>query len=144
MVPWFHMRSYRCHCYCSLLKENTDLAEFIIPPANKVWGYIEITPSVCSSVRLSRVNLTLAIIFEPKEIRLSYYICGFLGTRPFFRTKTFDLVTLTLTFDLLFNTFVLVQSSCKKCEDSRHFRMKNSCPLLDLRSQPSEYKEKQT
>ena len=28
-------------------------------------------------------NLTLAITFEPKEVRLSYYICGFLMTRPF-------------------------------------------------------------
>ena len=28
-------------------------------------------------------NLTLAITFEPKEIRLSYYTCWFLVTRPF-------------------------------------------------------------
>ena len=28
-------------------------------------------------------NLTLAIIFEPEEIRVSYYTCWFLLTRPF-------------------------------------------------------------
>ena len=35
----------------------------VIPPANEVWGYIGITPSVYPSVHLSRVNITLTIIF---------------------------------------------------------------------------------
>ena len=46
-------------------------------------------------------NLTLAIIFEPEEIRLSYYTCWFLWQDLSIRTKKIDLVTLTLTFDLL-------------------------------------------
>ena len=45
-------------------------------PANEVWGYIGITLSGCLSVRLSvslsRVNFTLAITFQPNEIRLSH------------------------------------------------------------------------
>ena len=32
---------------------------------------------------LFKKNLTLAITFEPIEIRLSYYICGLIVTRPF-------------------------------------------------------------
>ena len=40
--------------------------------------------SVCLSVRLTRVNLTLAITIELKEIGLSYHTCLFLFlvTRP--------------------------------------------------------------
>ena len=53
------------------------------------------------SVCLSRVNLTLVITFQPVEIRLSYYTCWFLVTRPFCPYQKFDLVTLTLIFDLL-------------------------------------------
>ena len=49
------------------------------PPQTKFGGYIGIAPSVC----LSRVNLTLVITFQPIEIRLSYYTCWFLVTRPF-------------------------------------------------------------
>ena len=44
-----------------------------ISPANQVWGYIGIAPSVHLSLCLSRVNLTFALTFEPREIRLSYY-----------------------------------------------------------------------
>ena len=57
---------------------------------------------ICQKAGSERV--TLAITFEPKEIRLSYYVCWFLVTRPFCRyltTRNFDLVTLTLNFDLL-------------------------------------------
>ena len=46
-------------------------------------------------------NLTLAIIFEPKKIRLSYYTCWFLLKRPFCPYQKNWPVTLTLTFDLL-------------------------------------------
>ena len=87
------------------MEMTRQICRVIIPPANEVWGYIGITPSVCLSVRLSvrlsRVNLTLAITFQPIEIRLSYYTCWFLVTRPFCPYQKFDLVTLTLTFDLL-------------------------------------------
>ena len=64
---------------------NIIIMKIIIPPANEVWGggYIGITLSVCLFVCLSRVNLTLAITFELKEIRLSYYTCVFLVTRAF-------------------------------------------------------------
>ena len=37
----------------------------------------------------------------PEEIGLSFFICTFLVTRPFHRYQSFDLVTLTLRFDLL-------------------------------------------
>ena len=53
------------------------------PRKRSLGGYIGITPSVCLSVRLSRVNLTLVITFQPLEIRLSYYTCWFLVIRPF-------------------------------------------------------------
>ena len=56
---------------------------YYTPRKQSLGGYIGITPSVCLSVRLSRVNLTLTITFEPREIRLSYYTCWFLLTRPF-------------------------------------------------------------
>ena len=58
-------------------------------------------------------NLTLAIIFEPREIGLSYFTCLFLVARPcifhmciscgktFLLETFFYHVTLTLTFDLL-------------------------------------------
>ena len=59
----------------------------LYPPQTKFGGYIGITPSVClsvcPSVRLSRVNLTLVIPFQPIQIRLSYYTCWFLVARPF-------------------------------------------------------------
>ena len=62
----------------------------VIPPANEVWGVYRNHPVclsvclfVCPSVCLSRVNLTLVITFQPIEIRLSYYTCWFLVTRPF-------------------------------------------------------------
>ena len=58
----------------------------LYPPQTKFGGVYRNHPvclSVCLSVRLSRVNLTLAITFELKEIRLSYYTCVFLVTRPF-------------------------------------------------------------
>ena len=54
-------------------------------PINEVWGNIGITLSVCLSVGLSRVNLALAITFELKEMKLSYYTRVFLVTRPFSR-----------------------------------------------------------
>ena len=54
-------------------------------------------------------NLTLAITFEPKEIRLSYYTCWFLVTRPFISkiltlwpwrlTYFWKNLTLTMTFE---------------------------------------------
>ena len=47
------------------------------------FGNIGITLSVRSSIRLSRVNLTLALTFETKENWLSYYTCVFLLKRPF-------------------------------------------------------------
>ena len=125
-------------------------------PTNEVWGVYRNHP-VCLSVRLSvclsRVNLALAITFELKEIKLSYYTCVFLVTSPFSQyqkcwpydldldfltffwknlnlrfnipkemgiscvyslwqdlsvgTKTFDPVTLTLTFDLLLKKLIL-------------------------------------
>ena len=76
---------------------------FIPPPSQtKFEGpWVYRNHPVCLSVSLSRVNLTLAITFELKETRLSYYLCGFLLTRPYVGTKNFDCVTLTLTFDLL-------------------------------------------
>ena len=43
-------------------------------------------------------NLTLAITFEPKEIGLSYYICGSLVTRPFFPYQKFWPCDLDLDF----------------------------------------------
>ena len=47
-------------------------------------------------------TLTLAITFKPEEIKLSYCTCVFLVTRPFtWYHNFFDLVTLTLKFDLL-------------------------------------------
>ena len=48
----------------------------LIIPQTKLGDILE---SPC----LSRVNLTLAITFELKEKRLSYYTCVFLVTRPF-------------------------------------------------------------
>ena len=53
---------------------------------------------------LLKKNFTLVITFEPREIRLSYYTCVLLVARPFCWyqfTKNFELVTLTLIFDLL-------------------------------------------
>ena len=67
----------------------------IILPTN------EVCLSVCSSVCLSRVNLTLAITFQPKEIRLSYYTCGFLVTKPFWPYQQFWSRDLNLAFNLL-------------------------------------------
>ena len=58
----------------------------IILPANEFWGVYRSHPVclfVCSSVCQSRVNLTLAITFELKETRLSYYTRVFFVTRPF-------------------------------------------------------------
>ena len=55
---------------------------------------------VCSSVCLSRVNVTLAITFEPKEIRLITYV-GSLWQDLSVCTNNFKIVTLILTFDLL-------------------------------------------
>ena len=54
--------------------------------------------SVCSSVGLSRVNLTLAITFELKEIRHSYSIWGFFVTRPFCPYQKFWPFDLDLDF----------------------------------------------
>ena len=51
-------------------------------------------------------NLTLAITLLPGEIGLSYCTCVFLVTRPFtWCHNIFDLVTLTLKFDLLLKNF---------------------------------------
>ena len=64
----------KVHVYGYTINPGTTVCVLIIPPANKVWGYIGITLSVCTSVRpsvcLSRVNLTLTITFEPKVIGL--------------------------------------------------------------------------
>ena len=80
----------------------------LYPPQTKFGGVYRNHPvclSVCLSVRLSvrlsRVNLTLVITFQPIEIRLSYYTCWFLVTRPFCPYPKIWPVTLTLTFDLL-------------------------------------------
>ena len=74
-------------------------------------------------------NLTLAITFESKEIRLSYYICGFLMTRPFLSVpKIFDPVTLTLTFDLLFKKLNLSHNFWIKTERSYY-----TCVFLVVR-----------
>ena len=63
------------------------ISSIYTPRKRSLGGYIGITPSVClsvrPSVRLSRVNLTLVITFQPLEIRLSYYTCWFLVIRPF-------------------------------------------------------------
>ena len=71
---------------CGFVIFSPDLIGIFIPPANEVGGggYIGITPSVCPSVCLSRVNLTLVITFQPLKIRLSYYTCWFLVIRPFY------------------------------------------------------------
>ena len=71
------------------------------PPPQKRFGVYRNHP-VCLFVYLSRVNLTLAITFDAKEIRHSYYIFGFLETIPFcpYQKKKIDLVTLALNFDL--------------------------------------------
>ena len=49
--------------------------------------------------------LTLAITFLPGDIGLSYCTCVFLVTTPFTGAIIFDLVTLTLKFDLLLKNF---------------------------------------
>ena len=74
-------------------------ASLLYPRKRILGGYIGNILSAC----LSRLNLTLAISFELIEIGLSYYTCVFLVTRPFspYQNKNFDIVTLTLTFDLL-------------------------------------------
>ena len=61
----------------------------------KFGGFIGIT---FLSVHLSRVNLTLSITFQPKEIRLSYYTCEFLVTRPFCLYQKFWPCDLNLDF----------------------------------------------
>ena len=65
----------------------------IIHTQTKFRGYKGITLSLClsvlPSVSLSRVNLTLAITFEPREIGLSYYTCVFLVTIPLCWYQTF-------------------------------------------------------
>ena len=64
----------------------------LYPPQTKFGGVYRNHPvclSVCLFVCLSRVNLTLAITFEPKEIGLSYYTCVFLVARPFCWYQTF-------------------------------------------------------
>ena len=56
-----------------------------IPPQTKFGGVYRNHPVclfLCPSVCLSRVNLTLAITFEPKEIGISYYTCVLLVARP--------------------------------------------------------------
>ena len=77
----------------------------IVIPYKRSLGYIGITLSVCLSVCLSiclsRVNLALAITFELKEIKLSYYTCVYLVTRPFSRYQKcwpYDLDLDFLTF----------------------------------------------
>ena len=52
-------------------------------------------------------TLTLAITFKPLKIEQSYFTYVFLVTRPFKITIIFDLVTLTLKFDLLLKNFNL-------------------------------------
>jgi hypothetical protein len=54
-----------------------------------------------SSTRFSK-TLTLAISFEWQVIGLSYFICVYLMTSPFYWYQIFDLVTLTLKFHSLF------------------------------------------
>ena len=48
-------------------------------------------------------TLTLVITFKLFKIELSYFICVFIVTRPFiwYHTLIFDLMSLTLKFDLL-------------------------------------------
>ena len=63
------------------------IRKLLYPPQTKFAGVYRNHPvclSVCPSVCLSRVNLTLVITFQPIEIRISYYTCWFLVTRPFF------------------------------------------------------------
>ena len=50
-------------CQLSAWPNGSKVRHIFIPPANKVWGYIGITLSVCPSVCLSRVNLTLTMTF---------------------------------------------------------------------------------
>ena len=57
-------------------KVTGHMFRIFVPPANKVWGLYRNHP-VCASICLSRVNLTFATTFEPKE-GLSYYTCVFL------------------------------------------------------------------
>ena len=77
-------------CYCGWLNYT--------PSKRSLGGYIGITLSVCLFVCLSRVNLTLAITFELKEIRLSYYTCVFLVTKPFSPYQKFWPLDLDLDF----------------------------------------------
>ena len=55
-------------------------------------------------------NFTLVITYEPQQIGLSYFTCLFLMTRPFTSYHNFDIVTLTLKFDLLFKNFNLCRT----------------------------------
>ena len=84
-------------------KETRKLSPHLLlyPPQTKFGGVYRNHPvclSVCLSVRLSRVNLTLVITFHPIEIRLSYYTCWFLVTRSFFSYQKFWPCDLDLDF----------------------------------------------
>ena len=54
--------------------------------------------------------LTLAIVFKLLKIELSYFICVFLMTRRLSWYRNFDLMTLTLKFNLLLKNFNLGHS----------------------------------
>ena len=70
-----------------------QFVEFFLYPHKRSFGVYRNHPvslSVCPSVILFRVNLTLTITFELKEIRFSYNTRMFLVTRPLsLRTKYF-------------------------------------------------------
>ena len=72
-------------------------------------------------------NLTLAIIFEPKEIGLSYFTCVFLVTRPFCRYQRFWLRDLDLDFWPTFEKLNLGNNFWTKRDRAFIFHMCISC-----------------
>ena len=122
MICMYHSR-VGLHClnrviYSVLYCGKKGLTNFVLSwtfalytPANEVWGVYRNHP-VCPGLCLSRVNLTLAISFDPKEIGLSYCTYIFRVARLFCWCQNFNLVTLTSTFDLLLRKLNLGHNFC--------------------------------
>ena len=73
---------------------------FFVPCFRESVGTLNlIRPSVSPSWSVTK-TLTFPITFEPLKVGLSYFTCTFLMMRPCHSYQHFDLVTLTLTFDL--------------------------------------------